>query len=67
MSDYDKFVTIHPADSIVTVACAGCGKPISLTWTRSAAGERVYHGDCHRRWTIAARAREAALTRRGAA
>lgn len=39
-------MTTHPVDTVVTIPCAGCGDPISLTWTKSAEGWPLYHGKC---------------------
>ena len=33
-------------DEITEVPCAACGKPIRLTWTKSAEGHGVLHGSC---------------------
>ena len=34
----------HPA----CVKCAGCGQPVTLTWSSSAVGHKIYHSICHK-------------------
>lgn len=28
--------------------CAGCGKPVTLSWTSSCEGHGIYHYDCYK-------------------
>ena len=30
------------------VRCAGCGEALEVTWSSSAVGHALYHGDCYR-------------------
>ena len=36
-------------DEITEGPCAACGKPVALTWTKSAEGHGVLHGACFER------------------
>lgn len=36
----------HPA----CVKCAGCGKPLELTWSSSAVDYKICHGRCWPEW-----------------
>lgn len=42
----DPILTVHRPGDIVTVACAGCGGLIRLTWTTSAVGYGIWHESC---------------------
>ena len=35
-----------PVDTVQTIPCRRCGKPLSLTWTHSASGG-AFHGQCY--------------------
>nr|DAX19522.1 MAG TPA: hypothetical protein [Caudoviricetes sp.] len=39
----------YPIDTIQTIPCLGCGKPLSLTWTHSASGG-AFHGSCYEKY-----------------